>query len=225
MAETEDEDDERALARRGEAGLEAADDGERALAGTRETGLATGDAYERKYMKGDGLVLHRAKQRTPWPMTALFATIGLASLVPVLVGAPGAWITAVVTLPVIFALWSLFAVLRVTVSEGAVHVQYGLFGPKIPIAAIEAVAPTEYKWTTFGGWGIRRGPGGSWVYNMPGDRGRAVRIEWRDAKGRRRTTLVGSKDHHELAEVIEKARRALSIAPAPDRAALPPADD
>jgi hypothetical protein len=185
------------------------EDEERALARRDEVGLATADPYEREYMKGEGLVLYRAKQRTPWQMTALLAAVGIVSLLPVIVGAPGAWLSAMMTLPVLFLVWALFAVLRVTVSQGTVDIQYGLFGPKIPIAAIEAVAPTEYKWTTVGGWGIRRGPGGSWVYNMPGDRGRAVRIEWRDAKGRRKVTLVGSKDHHELAKVIERARRAL----------------
>jgi hypothetical protein len=199
------------------------EDGDRALARRDETEIATADAYEREYMKGEGLVLYRAKQRTPWQMTALMAAVGLGSLIPVLVGAPGAWISAITTLPILFVVWALFAVLRVTVSQGNVNIQYGLFGPTIPIAAIESVAPTEYKWTTVGGWGIRRGPGGSWVYNMPGDQGRAVRIEWRDAKGRRRITLVGSKDHLELAKTIEKARRALPGAAKPD--ALPAADE
>lgn len=199
------------------------EDGDRALARRDETAIASADAYEREYMKGEGLVLYRAKQRTPWQMTALMAAVGLGSLIPMLAGAPGAWIGGITTLPVLFVVWALFAVLRVTVSQGNVNIQYGLFGPTIPIAAIESVAPTEYKWTTVGGWGIRRGPGGSWVYNMPGDQGRAVRIEWRDAKGRRRVTLVGSKDHFELAKTIEKARRALPGAAKRD--ALPPADE
>lgn len=186
-----------------------ADDEERALARRDETGLAAGDAYERKYMQGEGLVLYRDKQRTPWQMTALLGGIGIVSLLPVLAGAAGAWISAAITLPMLFLVWVLMGVLRVTVSQGTVDVQYGLFGPKIPIAAIESVAPTEYKWTTVGGWGIRRGPGGSWVYNMPGDGGRAVRIEWKDAKGKRKVTMIGSKHHLELAKTIEQARRAL----------------
>jgi hypothetical protein len=200
------------------------EDGERALARRDEAAVAATDAYERKYMKGEGLVLYRAKQRTPWYWTALMAGAGLGSLIPVLAGSPGAWVAAI-TLPILFVMWALFAVLRVTVSQGNVNIQYGLFGPTIPIAAIESVAPTEYKWSTVGGWGIRRGPGGSWVYNMPGDRGRAVRIEWRDAKGRRRVTLVGSKNHLELAKTIELARRALPAAPNDRPDALPPADE
>jgi hypothetical protein len=186
-----------------------ADDEEHALAHRDETAVATADAYEREYMKGEGLVLYRDKQRTPWPMTALLGGLGVVSLLPLLLGAPGAWLSAVITLPLLFVVWVLMGVLRVTVSQGAVDVQYGVFGPKIPIAAIESVAPTEYKWTTVGGWGIRRGPGGSWVYNMPGDGGRAVKIDWRDAKGRRKVTLIGSRDHHALARAIAQARRAL----------------
>jgi hypothetical protein len=186
------------------------DDGdERALARRDETEVATADAYEREYMKGDGLVLYRAKQRSPWQMTALLAAVGVVSMWPLVLGAPGAWLSTAITLPVLFLIWVLMGVLRVTVSQGTVDVQYGLFGPKIPITAIEAAAPTEYKWTTVGGWGIRRGPGGSWVYNMPGDGGRAVRIEWRDAKGRKKVTIIGSRNNLELFKAIEQARRSL----------------
>jgi hypothetical protein len=185
------------------------DDDERALARRDETEVATADAYERAYMKGEGLVLYRAKQRSPWQMTALLAAVGVVSMWPLVLGAPGAWVSTAITLPILFLIWVLMGVLRVTVSQGTVDVQYGLFGPKIPITAIEAAAPTEYKWTTVGGWGIRRGPGGSWVYNMPGDGGRAVRLEWRDAKGRKKVTIIGSRNNLELFKAIEQARRSL----------------
>ena len=193
-----------------------------ALVRTDEKKPATTDAYEREYMKGQGLVLYRAKQRTPWPMNGLMGVLTLAPLIPVLTGATGAWILAAITLPLMFLLWMVFAVLRVTVSEGSVDIQYGLFGPSIPITAIESAEPTTYAWTQFGGWGIRRGYNGEWIYNMPGDEGRAVRVTWRDDKGKRKVTLIGSKDHHQLAEAIAKARKALP--PADDAEALPPAD-
>lgn len=190
---------------------------ERALVRTEGSSIA--DPYEREYMKGQGMVLHRAKQRTPWPMTALMGGVALASLIPWFLGQPGAWLGALITLPILFVVWMLFAVLRVTVSEGSIDIQYGLFGPTIPIAAVESAEPTTYRWTRFGGWGIRRGPGGEWIYNMPGDQGRAVRVVWRDAKGRRKVTLIGSKDPQGVAEAIAKARRSLPAAK--DAAALP----
>lgn len=198
-------------------------DDEQALARRDEATVAAADPYEREYMKGEGLVLHRAKQRTPWVMTAVLAALSLTSVVPVVMGAPGAWLGMAVTLPLMFVLWVLFAVLRVTVSEGSVKVQYGLFGPTIPIAAIESAEATTYRWARYGGWGIRRGPDGEWLYNMPGDQGRAVRVVWRDAKGRRRVTLIGSKDHEQMAEAIAKARKALPPGTSAD--ALPPASE
>ncbi|MCX4247602.1 hypothetical protein [Paraliomyxa miuraensis] len=213
MAEPNDDDDERALARREGASMTAREG----------ASVETADPYERQYMKGEGLVLYRDKQRAPWIMSALIGAGALGILVPLVLGQPGAWLGALIGLPIFFLVWMLFAVLRVTVSQGKVQVQYGLFGPTIPISAIESVAPTEYRWTAFGGWGIRRGPDGSWLYNMPGDQGRAVRIEWRDAKGRRRVTLVGSKHNVELAKTIEQARRALPSGAARD--ALPPGED
>ncbi|MEM7159899.1 MAG: hypothetical protein AAF799_44070 [Myxococcota bacterium] len=199
------------------------DNESRALAPREESKPATTDAYEREYMKGQGMVLHRAKQRTPWPMGALMGVISLLPLIPVVAGQTGAWIAAAFTLPIMFAIWMLFAVLRVTVSEGSVDIQYGLFGPSIPTRAIESAEATTYSWAKFGGWGIRRGRDGEWIYNMPGDEGRAVRVVWRDEKGRRKVTLIGSKDHLALAEAIGKARNALP--PADDAEALPPAGD
>ena len=53
---------------------------------------------------------------------------------------------------------------------------------------------------------------------MPGDGGRAVRLVWRDAKGRRRVVLIGSPRAEALAEAVQGARAALPAGP--ERAAL-----
>ena len=42
-------------------------------------------------------------------------------------------------------------------------------------SSIESATAVDYKWTRYGGWGIRRGRDGEWLYNMPGDGGKAVR--------------------------------------------------
>src|SRR5690606_17216819 len=134
---------------------------------------------------------------------AWLQSLFLLPAVGMLVGAilaPGGWMGAAVTVPVMFLLWTLFSVLRVTVSEGAVNIQYGLFGPKIPIGAIESAEATTYHWAKFGGWGIKRSLDGEWIYNMPGDQGRAVRIVWRDARGRRRVTWIGSRENQAIVE-------------------------
>lgn len=171
------------------------------------------DPYERAYMAGEGAVLYRDKSRAPWQLHAIFALSTAAVFGAALAagGAAGGAVGLAVGLPMLALTWLLFAVLRVTVSEGHVNVQYGLFGPKIPIAAIESAEPVQYDWKKFGGWGIRRAMTGDheWIYNMPGDGGRAVRIVWRDAKGRRRIHLIGSQRSEELARQIGRAQAAL----------------
>ena len=183
----------------------------------------TPDAYEAKYMKGQGMVLHRAKERAPKALQAL-TFLPFAITLPGLVASVGALWFIVPALVLSLAVWGLFSVLRVTVSEGQVNVQYGLFGPTIPIAQIESAEATTYDWKKFGGWGIRRSLDGEWIYNMPGDKGRAVRIVWRDTKGNRKVTLVGSKTPRELAQAIAQAR-SKSLPGTPAQGALHSGDD
>jgi hypothetical protein len=132
-----------------------------------------------------------------------------------------AWVTGLLFVPLGILLWALFAVLRFTVSEGAVDVQYGLFGPKIPTSAIESADAIDYDWKRFGGWGIRRSLDGEWMYNMPGDGGRAVRIVWRDEQGKRRVTNVGTPSPEPAVAAIRTAMRAL---PSAATRALPDGD-
>jgi hypothetical protein len=116
-------------------------------------------------------------------------------------------------------LWALFSVLRFTISERAVVVQYGLFGPTIPIESIESAEAVDYDWKKFGGWGIRRSLDGEWMYNMPGDGGRALRIVWTDKHGERRITGIGMPAPEPAAAAIAQARRALPSVREPE--ALP----
>lgn len=116
-----------------------------------------------------------------------------------------AWKTGLVFIPAGAALWVLFSALRFSVTDQAVCIRYGPFGPTIPIAAIERVQAVDYDWKRFGGWGIRRSLDGEWMYNMPGDRGRAMRIVWTDAKGRRRITSVGTADPEPAAAAVQRA--------------------
>lgn len=180
------------------------------------------DRYEAEYMAGEGTVLYRDKSRAPWPLHALLGAMAVVMIAPALF-TPGAWVGAAIGLPLLLLVWVLFSVLRVTVSEGHVNVQYGLFGPKIPVAAIESAEPVEYDWKRFGGWGIRVNTEGEWIYNMPGDQGRAVRVVWHDGKGRRRVTLIGSLHSERLAAQIRQAQSALP--PGAGQAALSAGED
>lgn len=180
-----------------------------ALARVRAT-----DDYERKFMPGKGMMLHRARARMPRGLSVLiglsaigFAGLAAAGGAAVLGGLLGAG--------ALMMTWLSMSVLRVAVSEGTVHIQYGLFGPQIPVAAIDHVERFQYHWTRYGGWGIRRAWGGEWMYNVPGDGGNAVRIVWTDAKGRRKTTCIGSKDADTIYAAIVNARGAMGrVAPA-----------
>lgn len=179
----------------------------------------TPDLYERTYMPGEGTVLYRDKRRAPWQIHALFlfpllAVIGSTA-------ATGAWFALAIALPPLLLIWLLFAVLRVTVSEGHVNVQYGLFGPKIPISAVESVEAISYDWKTYGGWGIRYAGKREWMYNLPGDGGRAVRITWHDHRGRR-VTAIGSRHAEDLARSVQQAQKSLPPGTAPTPSALPP---
>lgn len=190
-------------------------DDERSIA-VREEPSAL-DEYERQYMQGHGAVLHHGKRPAPKWMQALLGSSAIAGIG--LLFTP-AWMSALYVIPLGVIVWALFSVLRFTVSERAVKIQYGLFGPTIPMEAIESAEAIDYDWKAFGGWGIRRSSSGEMMYNMPGDHGRAVRIVWTDGKGKRRVTNVGTPSPEPVVDAIAKARRALP--PGGERKALEP---
>lgn len=182
------------------------------------------DDYEAQYMAGED-VIYRDKIKVPKKFFLLFVLPILIQTVTLSLTAwqgkpiPPAVIAMLpITALVMAVLALLFAVLRITVTRREVHVQYGLFGPKIPISKIEDCRAVKYSWMQYGGWGIRRGADGSWAYNMVGDAGRAVRIEWVDEKGKDQTTLVASPNPEALARAIQEAR-GIEVAPALGEAA------
>jgi hypothetical protein len=169
------------------------------------------DEYEKRYMGGDAIV-YQAKAKAPAlfhfivlaPTLFSALVLGFASMAP---NAP-AWLPVMI-LPaaiVTFPMWLLFSVLRATVTRSHVHIQYGLFGPKIPLEKIEACEAVSYDWKRYGGFGIRRGRDGSWAYNMMGDQGRAVKLRWKDESGKEVTTLVSASDPDAFVRSVAKAK-------------------
>lgn len=199
---------------------------------TREPGLPGArapDEYEARYMAGEG-VFYRDKIKVPgkfFLIVALPIVVQLVTLAALLASgkpAGGLLVAMPLTALLMVLLTLLFAVLRVTVTREAVIIQYGLFGPTIPLSSIRDAKAVDYDWKTYGGWGIRRGWDDSWAYNMVGDAGRAVRIEWTDAKGKKQVTLVASPNPDALARAIREARAAarpklrVAAGPRPDLA-------
>lgn len=175
------------------------------------------DLYERRYMAAEGVLLYRHKHSAPWQLHAIFVAAMVAAFGSAFAvgGVVGGAVGVAVGAPLLALAWILSAVLRISVSEEHVNIQYGLFGPKIPIAAIQQAEIVQYDWRSIGRWGLKRSLAGELVINMPGDGGRAVRMVWRDARGKRRVVHVGSPRADHLLRQIGRARRALPVGPRP----------
>lgn len=172
------------------------------------------DRYEEAFMQGSGAVLYRDKTVLPrWAQGLMSAltVLPLAVTGAVVAGGaePGVLLAGLAGSTVAGMAGVLFAVLRVTVSERELHIQYGPFGPRIPIDEVASVEVVEYSLLKYGGFGIRLGIDGSMIYNMLGDGRRAVRLKL--TKGRpARTILVASREPEALASAIEEAKRRLA---------------
>lgn len=156
------------------------------------------DAYERRYMSDHGAALLRA--RRPAPMWLRRLTGGVLLLGLGLAITP-AWPAALVLLPAGFFAWSLFSVLRVSVCERSVLVQYATFSAVIPMAAIERAE-------VIADLGDRAVQVGEQRIRMPGDRGKALRITWMDGD-MRRTTSVAMPDPEPAIAAIAAGIRAV----------------
>ncbi len=168
------------------------------------------DSYEADHMKTEGEAIFREKMLAPWYFHLLFALPALTSLLTAL-DSEVPLLVPLLSSTLMLAIWALFVAIRVTVSTQEVYIQYGVFGPKIPIEAISHCEAVEYNWMEFGGWGIRRSFDGTWAYNMPGDQGKGVKLTWTDAKGKLKKTLIGTKNAVLLADAINRARRGEAV--------------
>jgi hypothetical protein len=61
------------------------------------------------------------------------------------------------------------------------RVGFPIFNKRIPLHDIDRVAPIQYGWFQWGGWGMRFRRGAV-MYNVPGDKGRAVELTLRNGK-------------------------------------------
>lgn len=190
------------------------------MAGTERKG----DAFEAAEMQDGARVVHRDK-RLAKRIAGVLAASGLGTMILSIVIAlmngssskpldPSALpfvVGAVALLGAVLAVMGIvFGVLRTVVTERAVHVKFGLWGPTIPIEAITSCKVVDYDWTKFGGWGIRRAADGTWAY-VPSS-GPVVELMWKDAEGSHRA-LVGAQDAISTAMEINRAREAAAGSP------------
>ncbi len=99
-------------------------------------------------MAGSG-ALHREKMKAPWWFHCMFLAPVVFVWVVFFIGGskPPPLAVPIALTPLLMLIWLLFAVLRVTVTKEHVVVQYGVFGPKIPIDAITSAEEIDYDWT------------------------------------------------------------------------------
>ncbi|MBI5535387.1 MAG: hypothetical protein HY898_21845 [Deltaproteobacteria bacterium] len=175
------------------------------------------DGYESKYMAGGGAPVHREKMiwKLHWILLVWVPFLWvLAGMILAGMGskpAPAAMALLPLAMSALFALlWAMFAVLRVHVTEREVHIQYGLFGPHIPVDAIDSCEVVGYEFSKFGGWGIRRAMDGTWAYSLMGDSDKVVEIRWTEG-GKTKKVVVSSRDPARLVEQIRAVRAKASL--------------
>lgn len=162
------------------------------------------DPYEARYMSGDGVVRCRSKVGGTWQVPAF---TGLTSAFLLVWCAAHGGLGLGLAASALLVLGGLFfSVIRVTITSTIVDVHFGLMGPKIPLDAIESVKPVVHDHQSFLRWGITPLGKGQWLYTIPGDEGRAVKIVWRGARGQRTVHYIGCQDHEALAAEIQQAR-------------------
>lgn len=170
-----------------------------------------------KYMEGGAALAVSKKRMPPW----WFALMGLpggglllASLVGVLTGGVpvvGAIASALLALMLVGMMALVFSHLRVVVTDHALQVQLGLWGPTIPLEQIQSIRACPYDWKKYGGWGIRYGLDGSFCYSIPGGTGECIEIEWVNEKGKTVRHVVSSDDAAGIVATVENARAARGV--------------
>ena len=173
------------------------------------------DEYESEYMSDGGSVVHREKMSFPrwfryFIVLAMMIALGLGVAGSV---ASGAWLPALfqaAMIPFMLFFMLMMSTLRCTVTNQQVTVQYGPWGPRIPLDNIEECVAEDYSLWKYGGYGIRYSLiEGAWCYNMLGDKGKAVRINYRSKSGKLKKLLIASTDNVALANAINQARAAV----------------
>jgi hypothetical protein len=110
-----------------------------------------------------------------------------------------------VAFPLLTIVWLLLVKLETEVREDGVRLRFHLlwFPKTIPWDRIESAEAVVYRpLVQYGGWGIRRGWGGEWAWNVSGSEG--VRLRLRDGK----SFLIGSARAERLAGAIRDRLRA-----------------
>jgi len=135
----------------------------------------------------------------PWVRYILYAVFAL--IIGYFVFAPfvsnGQGDATFLLLALVFALvaWTvhLFLTLKVTLTSDAIRFGFYLFSTKIPYKQIVDCSVIRYNLMDYLGWGVRKGPTGITMYNLPGDQQIAVKILVRDEDDQRKEYAFSAK--------------------------------
>lgn len=161
----------------------------------------SGDEYTAQYMEG-GRARIVTKQRMPGWFFALMAAAMAVVLGTGLAAGTFASMVGIIPLALVTLLLSH---LRVVVTDDAVHVQYGLWGPTIAVETITRCEVKPYEPMRFGGWGFKRSFDGTMAYSVPGGEGECVALEITDG-AKTRKVVITTPNAAAVALAIEEAR-------------------
>jgi hypothetical protein len=167
------------------------------------------DVYERTFMGSDH-ALARERVSMAWWGHAIFA-LGAVLIGRAMVAGPH--FGHGIGLVALSLVWLLFMRLRTTVTPSYIHVQLGLFGPKIDVGEVERAAVVRRSALRLGGWGIRFGADGVVTYSVPAALRDYLQVTYRRGD-RLRTVQIMSADPERFVRAIEQAREARLSAPA-----------
>ena len=93
-----------------------------------------------------------------------------------------------------------FTSLTVAVTDTGVVFAFGLFRKRFAFDRIRSVEASDYRWTQYGGWGIRFSFGGKRAWSVPGvKRGVLLKV---NERGLERSYFVSSGRPDELAKAV-----------------------
>ena len=121
------------------------------------------------------------RERVTWSGGALAVFFSPVLVILVLVLLPGSsgrgtGLVVVGVLAAIFlAVAAAFGVLTIAIDEQTLTVGFPVHRRRVPLEEIVGCRPIRYRWWQYGGYGIRKGRGGT-MLNVGGDGGRAVEL-------------------------------------------------
>lgn len=159
------------------------------------------DEYTAQYMEG-GRARIVTKQRMPGWFFLIMAVAMLAVFVSGVATSAFASLIGLIPLALVTLLLSH---LRVVVTDDAVHVQYGLWGPTIAVETITRCEVKPYEPMRFGGWGFKRSLDGTMAYSVPGGEGECIALEITEG-AKTRKVVITTPNAASVALAIEEAR-------------------